>query len=84
MTLAIILRTDPHVHRPVPKDIDLPRAIGALGRAAQDGIWQQVKAVQELRAGLRESCPGFWPAEPALLPRLVTVPLCIRPAERSG
>ncbi|WP_455566379.1 IS110 family RNA-guided transposase [Nocardia fusca] len=59
MTLANILRTDAHVHRPLPADSDLVRAVAVLARATQDATWRRTRAVQELRAVLREYYPGF-------------------------
>ena len=59
MTLANILRTDADMHRPLPADTELARAIAVLARAAQDAIWRRTKAVQELRSLLREFYPGF-------------------------
>jgi transposase len=59
MTLANILRTDAHAHRRLPADSELACAITVLARAAQDAIWRRTKAVQELRALLREFYPGF-------------------------
>jgi transposase len=57
--LANILRTDAHVHRVLPADTALVRAIAVLARAHQDAIWRRVKLLQELRAVLREYYPGF-------------------------
>jgi transposase len=59
MTLANILRTDAHMHRTLPADSELARAIAVLARAAQDAIWRRTKATQELRSLLREYYPGF-------------------------
>jgi transposase len=59
MLLANILRTDAHVHRPLPEDSELAQAIAVLARAHQDATWRRTKAVQELRAVLREFHPGF-------------------------
>lgn len=59
MTLANILRTDAHAHRKLPADSELAHAITVLARAAQDAIWRRTKAIQELRALLREFYPGF-------------------------
>ncbi len=59
MTLANILRTDAHAHRKLPADSELAQAITVLARAAQDAIWRRTKAIQELRALLREFYPGF-------------------------
>ncbi|MEU7906294.1 IS110 family transposase [Actinoplanes sp. NPDC049118] len=59
MVLANILRTDRHVHRVLPADSELARAIAVLARAHQDATWQRTKAVQELRSVLREYYPSF-------------------------
>jgi transposase len=59
MTLANILRTDAHMHRPLPKDTELARAIAVLARAHQDATWRRTKAGNELRSLLREYHPGF-------------------------
>jgi transposase len=59
MALANILRTDAHMHRPLPKDTELARAIAVLARAHQDATWRRTKATNELRSLLREYHPGF-------------------------
>jgi transposase len=59
MSLANILRTDAHMHRTLPIDSELARAIAVLARAAQDAVWRRTKATQELRSLLREYYPGF-------------------------
>ena len=59
MVLANILRTDRHAHRPLPADSELAQAIAVLARAHQDATWRRTKAVQELRAHLRQYYPGF-------------------------
>jgi hypothetical protein len=59
MVLANVLRTDAHLHRALPGDSELVRAIAVLARAHQDATWRRTKAVQELRAVLREFFPGF-------------------------
>lgn len=74
MTLANILRTDAHMHRALPQDTELARAIAVLARAHQDATWRRTKATNELRSLLREYHPGFlaafaggnattWPAQ---------------------
>ena len=40
-------------------DSELAQAMIVLARAAQDAIWRRTKAIQELRALLREFSPGF-------------------------
>jgi transposase len=59
MVLANILRTDAHLHRPLPADTELARSIGVLARACQDASWRRTRASNELRSLLREYYPGF-------------------------
>jgi transposase len=59
MTLANILRTDIHMHRALPADTELARAIAVLARAHQDATWRRSRAGNELRSLLREYHPGF-------------------------
>lgn len=59
MVLANILRTDAHLHRPLPQDTELARSIAVLARAHQDATWRRTKASNELRSALREFYPGF-------------------------
>lgn len=59
MILANVLRTDAHVHRPLPADTELARAIAVLARAHQDATWRRTKASNELRSLLREYYPAF-------------------------
>ena len=56
--LANILRTDMHVHRPLPADSELAQAIAVLARAQQDAVWDRTQAHNKLRSVLRE----FYPA----------------------
>jgi transposase len=59
MTLANILRTDAHAHRPLPDATELTRAIAVLACAHQDAIWRRTKASNALRSLLREYFPTF-------------------------
>ena len=59
MTLANILRVDAHLHRLLPADSELCQAIAVLARGHQDAIWARTKAIQQLRAVLREYYPTF-------------------------
>lgn len=59
MSLANILRVDAHMHRPLPADTELARAIAVLARAQQDAVWRRTKAGNELRSLLREYYPAF-------------------------
>jgi transposase len=59
MILANILRTDAHMHRPLPEDSELARSIAVLARAHQDATWRRTKASNQLRSALREFYPGY-------------------------
>jgi transposase len=59
MVLANILRTDAGMHRVLPADSDLARAVAVLARAHQDATWRRTNASNELRSLLREYFPGF-------------------------
>lgn len=58
LVLANILRTDMHVHRPLPQDSDLARAIAVLARAQQDAVWNRQQVSNQLRSLLREYYPA--------------------------
>ena len=62
--LASVLRTDMHVHRPLPADSELAQAIAVLARAQQDAVWDRTTAHNKLRSHLREYYPGFLAAFP--------------------
>lgn len=59
VVLANILRTDLHVHRPLPADTELARSIAVLARACQDATWRRTRAGNELRSLLREYYPAM-------------------------
>ncbi len=59
MVLANILRTDAHVHRPLPADTELARSIKVLARACQDATWRRTRAGNKLRSLRREHCPAM-------------------------
>lgn len=58
LVLANILRTDMPMHRPLPADTDLARAIAVLARAQQDATWNRQQIANQLRSLLREYCPA--------------------------
>ncbi len=58
LVLANILRTDMPVHRPMPADTDLARAIAVLARAQQDATWNRQQISNQLRSLLREYYPA--------------------------
>ncbi|MFE3114391.1 IS110 family transposase [Kitasatospora indigofera] len=59
VVLANILRTDVELHRPLPHDTDLVRAIAVLARAQQDAVWDRTRAHNRLRSHLREYYPAI-------------------------
>jgi hypothetical protein len=59
VTLANILCTDTHMHRPLPADTELARGIAVLARAHQDATWRRTKASNELRSLLRGVLPSL-------------------------
>lgn len=74
VTLANILRVDAHLHRPLPADTELCQAIAVLARGHQDAIWTRTKAIQQLRAVLREFYPTFLAAFMARFPSGIASP----------
>lgn len=58
LVLANILRTDMAVHRPLPDDSDLAKAIAVLARAQQDATWNRQQISNQLRSLLREYYPA--------------------------
>ncbi|MEV4453695.1 IS110 family RNA-guided transposase [Streptomyces mirabilis] len=58
LVLANILRTDMAMHRPLPADTDLARAIAVLARAQQDATWSRQQMANQLRSLLREYYPA--------------------------
>ena len=57
--LANILRTDMHMHRPLPDDSELAQAIAVLARGQQDAVWDRTQAHNKLRSVLREFYPAI-------------------------
>jgi transposase len=68
LVLAHILRTDAHLHRPLPADSAAAQAIEVLARAHQDLIWSRQHEVNRLRSLLG----GYYPAALAAFPDLTT------------
>jgi transposase len=58
LVLANILRTDMAMHRPLPNDTDLAKAITVLARAQQDAVWNRQQLVNQIRSLLREYYPA--------------------------
>ncbi|AGP51725.1 hypothetical protein M271_00430 [Streptomyces rapamycinicus NRRL 5491] len=72
VVLANILRTDAEVHRPMPSDSDLVRAIAVLARAQQDAVWDRTRAHNRLRSHLREYYPTLLEAFASKRERLLS------------
>ncbi|MFI6493704.1 IS110 family transposase [Streptomyces sp. NPDC050564] len=59
VVLANILRTHAALHRPLPSDSDLVKAIAVLARAQLNAVWDRTRAHNRLRSHLREYCPAI-------------------------
>jgi transposase len=57
LVLAHILRTDGHLHRPLPELSDAARAIKTLARQHQEAIWAMHQTTSRLRSVLLEFYP---------------------------
>jgi transposase len=68
LVLAHILRTDAHLHRPLPADSPAAQAIEVLARAHQDLVWSRQHEVNRLRSLLA----GYYPAALAAFAELTT------------
>ncbi len=74
LVLANILRTDMPMHRPMPADTELARAIAVLARAQQDATWNR----QRLSNQLRPPAPRVPSRRPRRLRTLAERPLPTR------
>ena len=66
LVLANILRTDGHLHRPLPELSDSARAIKVLARQHQEAIWAMHQTTSRLRSVLLEFYPQALDAFPNL------------------
>jgi hypothetical protein len=80
MVLAHILRTDAHLHRPLPADSAQAQAIEVLARAHQDLIWARQHEVNRLRSLLGLYYPAALAAFPDLTTRTAITVLAAAPA----
>ena len=64
--LAHILRTDRHLHRPLPAISEQARAVKALARQHQEAIWALHQTISRLRSVLLEFYPQALQAFPNL------------------
>ncbi len=85
VVLANILRTDAQLHRPLPGDSELVKAIAVLARAQQDAVWDRTRAHNRLRSHLREYYPAvleaFADKRERLLAREARAILAIAPTQ---
>jgi hypothetical protein len=82
--LANILRTDRHVHRPIPADSVLARGIRAAARQHQEAIWARQQTVNRLRSLLREYYPAALETFPILTHKAAQVVLAAAPTPRAA
>jgi transposase len=79
IVLANILRTDFHVHRPLPKSTEQALAIKALARQHQEAIWAMNQTISRLRSVLLEFYPQAIKAFPKLKHHAATAVLAVAP-----
>jgi transposase len=82
--LANILRTDRHVHRPLPADTELARAAKATARQHQEAIWARQQANNRLRSLLRDYYPQALAAFPNLAHRAAASVLRAAPTPQAA
>jgi transposase len=82
--LANILRTDLHVHRPLPNNSDHALAIKALARQHQEAIWAMHQTISRLRSVLLEFYPQAVQAFPKLKHHAATAVLAAAPTPADG
>ena len=82
--LAHILRTDRHLHRPLPAVSDQARAIKTLARQHQEAIWALQHTVNRLRSVLLEFYPQALQAFPNLKHRAAATVLAAVPTPAAG
>jgi hypothetical protein len=79
MVLAHILRTDAHLHRPLPADSPSAQAIEVLARAHQDMVWSRQHEVNRLRSLLALYYPAALAAFADLTTRTAMAVLAAAP-----
>jgi transposase len=77
--LAHILRSDRHLHRPLPAISEHARAVKALARQHQEAIWAQHQTISRLRSVLLEFYPQALQAFPNLKHRAAITVLAAAP-----
>lgn len=83
-TLANVLRTDRHIHRPLPAVSDQGLAVKALARQHQEAIWALHQMINRMRAVLLEFYPQAIKAFPKLQHHAATAILSAAPTPAAG
>jgi transposase len=82
--LAHILRTDRHMHRPLPALSEHARAIKALARQHQEAIWALHQTISRLRSVLLEFYPQALQAFPNLQHKAALAVLATAPSPKDA
>lgn len=82
--LANVLRTDRHVHRPLPAISDQGLAVKALARQHQEAIWALHQTISRLRAVLLDFYPQAVKAFPKMQQHAATTILAAAPTPEAG
>lgn len=84
LALAHVLRTDRHLHRPLPANSDGALQLKALARQHQEAIWALHQTVSRLRSVLLEFYPQAIKAFPNLQHYAATAVLAAAPTPAAG
>lgn len=84
IALAHVLRTDRHLHRPLPANSDGALRMKALARQHQEAIWALHQTVSRLRSVLLEFYPQAIKAFPNLQHYAATAVLAAAPTPAAG
>lgn len=84
IALAHVLRTDRHLHRPLPANSDSALRLKALARQHQEAIWAMHQTVSRLRSVLLEFYPRAIKAFPNLQHYAATAVLAAAPTPGAG
>lgn len=82
--LANVLRTDKHMHRPLPAVSEQASAVKALARQHQEAIWALNQTVSRLRSVLLEFYPQALKAFPNLKHHAATAVLAAAPSPEAA
>lgn len=84
IALAHVLRTDRHLHRPLPTNSDSALRLKALARQHQEAIWALHQTISRLRSVLLEFYPQAVKAFPNLQHYAATAVLATAPTPAAG